>query len=133
MAGRDTFLVGLGSAIGALLRVATGWAYAALGLGATPLDTLTVNILGSLAIGALAALPLLHRNPAARLLLATGVCGGFTTFSLFGVDTLAYLREADQVMAALYAGVTVVTSITAAAVGQAGATRWCRRQRGGSA
>ncbi|MFO7859366.1 MAG: CrcB family protein [Ectothiorhodospiraceae bacterium] len=129
----DTLIVALGSAAGALLRVAAGSAYAAVGLGSTPLDTLTVNILGSLAIGALTAWPLLHRRPAMRLLLATGVCGGFTTFSLFGVETLAYLQASDAVTAALYAGGTVVTCITAAAIGQAGATRWFQRRGSGPA
>ena len=79
----SVMLVALGGAVGSVLRyltsvVAIEW----LGAG-FPWGTLAVNAVGSLAIGALAGA---HVEGGARLLLVTGVLGGFTTFSAFSLE-----------------------------------------------
>lgn len=64
-----------------------------------PIGTVTVNAIGSLLIGVLmAALP----QGGWMLLLVTGFCGGFTTFSAFSAEALALLRNGEYGMGALY-------------------------------
>ena len=86
-------LVALGGALGSLARYGVGLAAARwLGLG-FPWGTLTVNIIGGLAMGLLAA----RTGPgdeALRLLLGVGLLGGFTTFSAFSLETVRLLEQA---------------------------------------
>lgn len=76
-----------------------------------PLGILLVNALGSLLIGALAAWPATDprwfASENARLLFMTGLCGGFTTFSTFSLQTFTLLREAHW----LHAGANVIGSV----------------------
>ena len=74
-----------------------------------PLSTFIVNLLGCALVGVLAGIAE-HRHglsPAARLFLITGFCGGFTTFSAFGLETVYLLRrhEAPWALANVVAGV----------------------------
>lgn len=82
--------VAAGGAIGAAARWGLG-----LAVGEEALATLLVNALGSALIGLLAALSLpggrLPLSSAQRHFAMTGVCGGFTTFSLFGLDMVGML------------------------------------------
>jgi CrcB protein len=97
-------LVALGGAIGSVARyLVSVAALAALG-PAFPWGTLAVNILGSAAIGAAAGMGIEGQQ---RLLLVTGVLGGFTTFSAFSLETGA-LFERSPLLAVLY----VVASVT---------------------
>jgi CrcB protein len=97
-------LVALGGAIGSVARyLVSVAALAALG-PAVPWGTLAVNILGSAAIGAAAGMGIEGQQ---RLLLVTGVLGGFTTFSAFSLETGA-LFERSPLLAVLY----VVASVT---------------------
>ncbi|MDX2222757.1 MAG: CrcB family protein [Rhodospirillaceae bacterium] len=100
---RTYLIIALGSALGGAARHAVGqWALIWLGAG-FPWGTLIVNATGSLAIGAIAALAAGDSGPAmgetTRLFLAVGVCGGFTTFSAFSLQTLN-LIEAGALAAA---------------------------------
>ena len=91
-------LVALGSAAGGVSRwLMAGWIDARL---AAPWGTLAVNVLGGLAIGICAAL--LERD-ALRLLLITGVLGGFTTFSAYSLQTFAMLQKGALAPALGYA------------------------------
>ena len=84
-------LVALGGALGASLRFLAATYVTRLYSGLFPLGTFLVNLTGSFLIGILMTLfvsrPTL--NPAWRLLLVTGVLGGYTTFSSFEWETLA--------------------------------------------
>lgn len=87
---------------------------------AFPWGTLAVNVVGSLAMGlliaALAAVPG-GVSSNLRLFLATGVLGGFTTFSAFSLDALT-LWEGGQTAAALgYVTASVILSLAAVAAG----------------
>lgn len=79
-------LIALGSALGGMARHAVGaWSLSLWG-PAFPWGTLIVNILGSFIIGVVAMANGLGEQ--AKLFLAVGLCGGFTTFSAFSVQTL---------------------------------------------
>lgn len=103
--------IGLGSALGGMARYGCS-GLAARYIGATfPWGTLIVNVSGSLVIGVLAALAAadgrLLISPDARAFLMIGVCGGFTTFSAFSIETLDLARDGDW----LWAGANVVLSV----------------------
>jgi CrcB protein len=91
-------LVMLGGAIGSALRHGTGLLAAAWFGGGFPWGTLTVNVAGSALIGAAAATGV---EGGARLLLVSGILGGFTTFSAFSLETGA-LWDRSPWLAAAY-------------------------------
>lgn len=100
-------LVALGAAVGAPLRYALSQL---LDDERWPVGTLVANTLGSLLIGGFAALAL---DGHAWALLATGFCGGLTSFSSFAVQTV----DRGPRLGAPYAAVTVVLALTACAAG----------------
>ena len=112
--------VAVGSALGGMGR------YACSGLGARllsetfPWGTLFVNVLGSLIIGALAVvIPAESRIFAdnSREFLMIGICGGFTTFSSFSLETLNLARNGELGAAAGYVIGSVVLCLLAVALG----------------
>lgn len=105
-------LVMAGGAIGAGLRYVVGSLMVWLLGSGYPWGTLAVNVLGGLAMGllmgALARGPVAHEP--ARLLLAVGVLGGFTTFSAFSLELVLMVERGATGMAAGYALLSVVAS-----------------------
>nr|WP_209492411.1 fluoride efflux transporter CrcB [Halolamina salifodinae] len=97
-------LVGLGGAVGSTLRYAVGQALADAD-APFPASTLAVNTLGSFALGLLTFAGV---GDGAMLLVGTGVCGAFTTFSSFSVETVQAWEDGDQGLAAGYALGTLV-------------------------
>lgn len=90
-------LICLGGAVGTGARyLMTGWAQALLG-PSFPYGTLTVNVAGSFLIGIIMHFGLTTEflPPTARLVLATGVLGGFTTYSSFNYETLGYFQDGE--------------------------------------
>jgi fluoride exporter len=84
-----------------------------------PLGTFTVNVTGSLIMGLLAGY-FAFRGEASqsmRLMLMTGVLGGYTTFSAFSLDTMLLYERGMIGMAAIYAVISVVLSVGALAAG----------------
>ena len=112
-------LVAVGGAAGAALRHLFGVAATrALGL-AFPWGTLGVNVLGSLLMGLLVAW-LAARGEGGtqlRLLLATGLLGGFTTFSSFSLDAVALWERGEAVLAGAYVGGSVLLGVVALLLG----------------
>lgn len=108
-------LVALGGAAGSVLRF--GLTTAAIAMGAQPLvGTLTANIVGCLAGGVLlGAAAALHAadNPW-RLLLITGLLGGLTTFSAFGLETATLFRDAKPAWACANIAANVTLGLAAA-------------------
>jgi CrcB protein len=113
-------VVGLGGAAGALSRYyASGWVQALAG-GAFPWGTLTVNVVGSLALGfVLVWLQSLAPSEQIRDLVAVGFLGSFTTFSTFSWETTALLREGAWWRAGSYTLGSVVVCVLACALGAA--------------
>jgi CrcB protein len=96
-------LVGLGSAVGGVLRYYLGrWVDARAG-GGFPWGTFAVNVSGSFVLGVIALLVTERLPPDYRwayLLLGTGLCGGFTTFSTFEWETFQLVRDGSLGLAA---------------------------------
>lgn len=113
-------LVALGGAIGASLRHGAGVvAVRVLPLG-WPWATGFVNIAGSLAMGVLVGWLALKAEGASqelRLFLATGILGGFTTFSAFSLEIANMLRSGETLKAGLYALLSVLLGVSALFIG----------------
>lgn len=111
--------VALGGAVGASLRHLAGVGVVRLIGHGFPWATLFVNVLGSLAMGALVAL--LAQKDATRFapLLMTGLLGGFTTFSAFSLDAVTLYERGQVGAAASYVTASVVLSIAALFAGMA--------------
>ncbi len=120
-------IVFIGAGIGGALRHGVNLAALRLAGAGFGYGTLAVNIVGSFAMGVLAAYLALKGEVAEpwRLFLATGVLGGFTTFSAFSMDTALLFERGELGLSALYVGVSVVGSIAALFAGL-----WIVRQLG---
>lgn len=112
------FYVATGGALGAVARFAvSGWVQN-LGRGAFPWGTLFVNTAGSLLIGLLFGLSeLTSVSPAARLLLAVGFLGGFTTFSTYSLETLNLLRDKETLLALANVGLNNLLAVASVFIG----------------
>jgi fluoride exporter len=108
-------LVFLGAGIGGALRHAANVAAARLFGSDFPWGTLTANVVGGFAMGALAGWLALKAGEgwtqSARLFLATGILGGFTTFSAFSLDAVLLWERAQPGAAAAYVLASVVLSV----------------------
>lgn len=114
-------IVAAGGAIGASLRHLTGLATLRLFGPSFPWGTLAVNIAGSFAMGLIVEL-IARRFGASnelRLFIATGVLGGFTTFSAFSLDAVNLLNRAGLPLASLYVAASVAGAILALFAGLA--------------
>ena len=111
--------VGFGGALGAILRYRVNlWSIGLWG-DRFPWGTLLINVTGCLVIGCYLTL-ITERftgRPLTRLLIATGVLGGYTTFSTFAWETVSLVRDGRIEIAAIYAIVSVSLSILGVIVG----------------
>lgn len=111
--------IAFGAAIGANLRYGLA-SWAAQHLGTTwPYGTFIINVLGCLVIGALLTLAAtrLPLSEPVRLLLVTGLLGGFTTFSTFGYEGFTLLTTGNWLGASLYLGASVLGGLLAVFLG----------------
>ena len=113
---KAVLLVALGGAVGSVARYklsglvlhhAVDWRF--------PAGTFAVNVLGCLVAGVLAGLAEKHDmlSPEARLLLFTGLLGGFTTFSAFGLETMHLLKRGEVAIASANVLLSVAAGIVA--------------------
>jgi CrcB protein len=132
---RSVLLVFLGGAVGTGLREALALTFPPAD-GGFPLTILLVNVTGAFVLGALLG-ALARRGPDTgrrrdlRLLLGTGVLGGFTTYSAFAVDT-ALLLDGAVALALLYVCATLLAGLVASALGLAVAGEPRRRPADGA-
>jgi fluoride exporter len=113
---KNFLLVGLGGALGSMLRYA---AYLFITIKYFPAATFVVNILGSFIIGLVLALSIKDESFLNnwKLFLATGICGGFTTFSAFSAENVVLLQNEKYFIALLYIVLSIVLGIGAAWLG----------------
>ncbi len=113
----------LGGGLGAWLRYASGVMIGrSLGPASQfPWATLSVNVLGSLAMGLLAGWLARHGTGGEnwRLLLGVGLLGGFTTFSAYSLELVLMIERGAILSAALYAGVSILAGVAALVAGLA--------------
>jgi len=119
-------LVGIGGMTGAMLRYGVSLAGQFISSG-FPVGTLTVNILGSFLIGLIAELSSATTliSPEMRLLIVTGICGGFTTFSSFMYEIMALLRDGEVLFALLYIAASSIGGFLALYLGMLFSKLWC--------
>lgn len=116
---KDVLLVLVGSGIGGVLRYLTACGLKNVGIS-FPLGTFAANLCGCLLIGLFSALALKGTVSAdTKLLLTTGLCGGFTTFSTFMNENLSMLRSGDVLQFALYTAFSIALGIVMVWLGMA--------------
>ena len=110
--------VGLGGFLGSIARYGASVALGTLAPGRFPWATFAVNCIGCLLIGLLAGAFSRATVPeSVRLFLITGLLGGFTTFSAFGLESVALLRRGEVSYALLYILGSVLVGVAAVWLG----------------
>jgi CrcB protein len=120
---RIVLAIAIGGAVGSVARYALNVAIQGRFAEPFPLGIMIINVTGSLLLGFLMRLSLetTAMTPAIRILLTTGFCGGFTTFSTFSYDALALFETGAFRWAWVYIIGSVALSITASIAGVAAA------------
>jgi len=114
---RDFLIVGVGSFFGGGLRFLVSKLLTLLVATPFPVGTFVVNILGCLLIGYFSAMPSSWLTPQSRLLLTTGFCGGFTTFSTFMKESDTLFSSHLPLTLILYLALSIVLGMIAVWVG----------------
>lgn len=113
---KDLVLVGLGGAVGSMLRYAVTLLGRCVSAHAA-VATLLCNLAGCFLIGLLIGCTTKGMNADLRLLLVGGFCGGFTTFSTFSAEVLAWIERGEVWNAIAYGGISVVLGVALTFVG----------------
>ncbi|MGN1123581.1 MAG: fluoride efflux transporter CrcB [Eubacterium sp.] len=109
----SVLMVALGGAAGAVLRYLLGL-IPVKEITSFPFITLIINVLGALLIGSIAAYSARHSvNESLLLFLKIGLCGGFTTFSTFSLETAQLIKSGSIFEAIIYAVLSAVLCICA--------------------
>src|SRR5678810_577992 len=116
---KNFLIVGLGGASGSMLRYAVQKVFQVQTAAPFPTGTLLVNITGCFLIGILWSLVSrsLTWNEEMKLLLMTGFCGGFTTFSAFTLEGIGLLKENRTVLFVIYLSASVLGGLLATFIG----------------
>ena len=106
-------VVFLGAGVGGMMRHAMNIWIARFAGTHFPMHTLVINVTGSLVMGMVAGWFAMKGGSAGhlRLFLATGILGGYTTFSAFSLDAVLLWERHDYLLAAYYVGGSVVLSL----------------------
>ncbi len=112
-------LAGSGSFLGGILRYLTQLLFSKFFSDSFPLGTLLINIIGSFLIGIIFSLSEKSDiiSQEAKIFIAVGICGGFTTFSSFSIENLFLLRDGQYLQMILYSLLSVFLGISAALAG----------------
>ena len=110
MGAFDFLLVAIGGALGSLLRGLISYFL----ISFSPWPTLAINLFGAFFIGVL--VKLMENSPTPdyfRAFWIIGVCGGFTTFSTFGMEMMEFIKASQWTMCLIYVTLSVVGSLFA--------------------
>ena len=124
---RAIVAVAAGAAIGGVLRYVVGQLFVQRFGPGFPYGTLFINVSGSFLIGIvaeLAATRALGSGPWLRVFAATGLIGGYTTFSAFSLESLTLLGEGSMLLSMAYMVGSVVLGVLAAFGGQVLTRYW---------
>jgi fluoride exporter len=113
---KNLLLVGLGGSIGSMARYAVSLLIKSITF---PFATLSVNIIGSFIIGLVLAMSIKEAGISDnwKIFVATGICGGFTTFSAFSLENMGLLQSGKITMAVIYIIFSIVLGIVATFLG----------------
>ena len=112
---KNILLVGIGGMLGSVLRYLTGQL---VRHEQFPFATMTVNVLGSFIIGLVMGVAARQEGFGNwRLFMATGICGGFTTFSSFAWENLQLLNQQRYTTFVIYTGGSLVLGLAAVFLG----------------
>lgn len=119
MSIKNLFIVFVGSGIGGSLRYAVQYWMGTKSLGNFPAGTFMVNIIGCFLIGIIYSIASKEQwlSLELRMALATGFCGGFTTFSAFALENVTLLRNGNYISFSLYLGMSILFGIAAVIAG----------------
>ncbi|MBI1343789.1 MAG: fluoride efflux transporter CrcB [Terrimonas sp.] len=116
---KSIFFVAIGGATGSVARYLCSRWIQGTSQNLFPLGTFAVNIVGCLLIGIFWGLAIKHQawGEEIRLLLMTGICGGFTTFSALSLESLGLIREQKTGLFILYIAGSLVLGLLATYAG----------------
>lgn len=115
----ECIIVGAGGFVGAVCRYLIGMIPLKEGC-AFPIKTLMINIVGSFMIGIVVALASEtdFLNPRTVLFLKVGICGGFTTFSSFTLESADLIKSGKMQLAVIYTILSIILGVLAVFAGQ---------------
>jgi len=113
---RNFLIAGLGGFLGTMLRYGAGVVIKSVNF---PFSTFTVNIVGCFIIGLVYGTVLKHPDLSQnwKLFLATGICGGFTTFSAFSIEGVQMLQQGRYLIFFLYFALSIILGLAATWLG----------------
>ncbi len=113
---KNFLLVGIGAGIGGMIRYLMSLVFKSQSF---PFNTLLINVLGSLLIGILFSITekQTQSSEQIKLFFATGICGGFTTFSAFSLENMQLLKSGNYIAATSYITLSILFCIAAVFAG----------------
>ncbi len=114
---KQFLFVGLGGALGSMLRYATSLLTSKYYTNTFPLATFSTNVLGCLLIGILIGYFSKNGNQSLQFLLITGFCGGYTTFSTFAAENISLWQSQHYLTLISYTLASLLVGFLAVALG----------------